>query len=85
MGRYDTLNVMIVIGALPYIQIVLSVLIVVCVLLQRTGASMGGAFGGDNFSATYHTRRGTEKVLFNATIILGILLAVTSFTSFLLQ
>lgn len=76
---------MIVIGALPYIQIVLSVLIVVCVLLQRTGASMGGAFGGDNFSATYHTRRGTEKVLFNATIILGILLAATSFASFLLQ
>ncbi len=74
-----------VIGALPYIQIVLSVLIVVCVLMQRTGASMGGAFGGDNFSATYHTRRGSEKVLFYATIACGVLLAVTSFASFLLQ
>ncbi|MBP9710802.1 MAG: preprotein translocase subunit SecG [Candidatus Pacebacteria bacterium] len=74
-----------VIGALPYIQIVLSVLIVVCVLMQRTGASMGGAFGGDNFSATYHTRRGSEKVLFYVTIACGILLAVTSFATFLLQ
>lgn len=76
---------MIVIGALPYIQIALSVALVVCVLLQRTGASMGGAFGGDNFSATYHTRRGAEKMLFYTAIILGVLLAVTSFASFLLQ
>jgi protein translocase SecG subunit len=84
--EYGTVLVMTaVIGALPYIQIVLSVLIVVCVLMQRTGASMGGAFGGDNFSATYHTRRGSEKVLFYATIACGVLLAVTSFASFLLQ
>jgi protein translocase SecG subunit len=74
-----------VIGVLPYIQIVLSALVVVCVLLQRTGASMGGAFGGDNFSATYHTRRGAEKALFYATVICGFLLAAASFASFLLQ
>lgn len=84
--QYDTVLVMTAVTlALPYIQIVLSALIVVCVLMQRTGASMGGAFGGDNFSATYHTRRGSEKVLFYATIICGVLLAVTSFAAFLLQ
>jgi protein translocase SecG subunit len=77
--------VMTVIGVLPYIQIILSVLVVACVLMQRTGASMGGAFGGDNFSATYHTRRGAEKALFYATVIFGVLLAVTSFALFLLQ
>ena len=76
---------MIVTGVLPYIQIILSALLIVCVLLQRTSASMGGAFGGDNFSATYHTRRGSEKILFYATVILGVLLAVSSFTAFLLQ
>lgn len=65
-------------GVLPYIQIVLSVLLIICVLLQQTGASMGGAFGGDNFSAGYHTRRGAERTLFYATIILGILLAASS-------
>ncbi|HVV39000.1 MAG TPA: preprotein translocase subunit SecG [Candidatus Paceibacterota bacterium] len=70
---------------LPYIQIVLSVLLVICILLQQTGASMGGAFGGDNFSAGYHTRRGSEKVLFYATIALGCLLAVSSFVTLLLQ
>jgi protein translocase SecG subunit len=73
-------------GALPYIQVVLSVLVVVCVLLQQTAASLGGAFGGnDNFSATYHTRRGFEKHLFYATIVLGVLLAGTSFLAFIIQ
>lgn len=72
-------------GILPYIQIVFSVLLVICVLLQQTGASMGGAFGGDNFSAAYHTRRGSEKILFYATIVLGILLVVSSFVTLVLK
>ena len=62
-------------GVLPYIQIVLAVLLMVCVLLQQTGAFLGGAFGGDNFTAGYHTRRGSEKYLFWASIIIGILFA----------
>lgn len=66
-------------GVLPYIQIVLSVIVVACVLLQQTGASLGGAFGGDNFTAGYHTRRGSEKYLFWATIVSGVLFAVTAF------
>ena len=72
-------------GVLPYIQIILSVLLVAAVLLQQTGASLGGAFGGDNFSAAYHTRRGSEKFLFYATIILALLFVLSSFLVFLLQ
>ncbi len=72
-------------GMFPYIQIVLSVLLIVCVLLQQTGASMGGAFGGDNFSAGYHTRRGAEKVLFYATIVLGVLLALSALLALVLH
>ncbi|HVZ75749.1 MAG TPA: preprotein translocase subunit SecG [Candidatus Paceibacterota bacterium] len=68
-------------GIIPYIQIVVSVALIICVLLQQTGASMGGAFGGDNFSASYHTRRGLEKTLFYATIILGTVLALSSFAT----
>ncbi len=72
-------------GILPYIQIVLSVLLVACVLLQQTGASMGGAFGGDNFSAAYHTRRGTEKYLFYTTIIVGFLFALSAFVALVIR
>lgn len=64
---------------LPYIQIVLAVLLVAAILLQRTGAQIGGAFGGsDNFSSAFHTRRGAEKTLFIITIVLAILFAISA-------
>ncbi len=72
-------------GILPYIQIILSIALLLCVLLQQTGAALGGAFGGDNFSAAYHTRRGSEKHLFYATIVIGILFVVSSFVAFLIH
>lgn len=65
-------------NSLPFVQIVLSVLLIIAILMQRTGASLGGAFGADNFSSGFHTRRGLEKTLFWATIILGILFAVSA-------
>jgi len=69
---------MTLVGILPYIQLVLAVLLVCSVLLQQTGASLGGAFGGDNFSAAYHTRRGSELFLFWATIVISVLFALTA-------
>ena len=64
---------------LPYIQIILSVIMVVLILLQQTGAQVGGAFGGsDNLSSAYHTRRGLEKWLFTFTIIIAILFALSA-------
>ena len=59
-------------------QIILSVLLIIAIVLQRTGASLGGAFGADNFSSGFHTRRGFEKTLFYATIVLGILFALSA-------
>ena len=70
---------------LPYVQIVLSVLLMVSVLLQRTGASLGGAFGADNFSSGFHTRRGLEKTLFRATIAIAILFALTALIHLLIS
>jgi protein translocase SecG subunit len=71
---------------LPYIQIVLSVLLITAVLLQRSSAGLGGAFGeSSNFSSFFHARRGAEKFLFNTTIILGILFALTAFANLLIQ
>lgn len=64
---------------LPYIQIVLAVLLIASILLQQTGASVGGAFGGDNFSSAFHTRRGMERTLFTVSIVLAILFVVGAF------
>ena len=63
---------------LPYVQVALSVLLVIAILLQRTGASLGGAFGADNFSSGFHTRRGLERTLFRATIVLAVLFAISA-------
>jgi len=77
MSGYDILLPMK--SLLPYAQIILSVLLITVILLQRTGAQVGGAFGGsDNLSSAYHTRRGFEKGLFIATIIIAILFAVSA-------
>ena len=70
---------------LPYVQIALSVLLIITILLQHTGASLGGAFGADNFSSGFHTRRGLEKTLFFATIILGILFALSALVNLLIS
>jgi len=72
------------ISALPYAEITLSILLIVGIVLQRRGATLGGAFGGDNFASTFYKRRGAEKFLFNATILIAILLVLTAIASFLL-
>ncbi len=70
---------------LPFVQIGLSALLIVAILLQQTGASLGGAFGADNFSSGFHTRRGMERTLFRATIVLGILLAISALVSLVIS
>lgn len=69
---------------LPYVQIILSILLVGAILLQQRGSSLGGAFGSDNFSATFHKRRGAELFLFKATIALGILFAASAFLALMI-
>ena len=69
---------------MPYLQIAVAAVLVVLILLQRTGAQVGGAFGGsDNWSSAYHTRRGLEKGLFTGTIVVGIIFAALSLISLL--
>jgi protein translocase SecG subunit len=71
--------------SIPYIQIVLSVLLIIGVLLQQSEAALGSAFGGgDSFSSGYHTKRGAEKTIFIATIVIAVLFAVSSFSLLLL-
>jgi protein translocase SecG subunit len=79
MAVLDLSAMKVISSLLPYIQIVLAIALIAAILLQQTGAAMGGAFGGsDNFSSAFHTRRGFEKTLFIATIIIGILFAVSA-------
>jgi preprotein translocase subunit SecG len=72
------------VSVLPYAEIILAILLVIGIVLQQRGASLGGAFGGDNFASTFYKRRGAEKFLFNATISIAMLLVLAAIANFLL-
>ena len=59
---------------LPIAQIIVSTLLIIFILLQQRGTSLGSAFGGQG--GFYSTRRGLEKKIFWGTIILGILFLI---------
>jgi len=67
------------VNILPWIQIVLSLILIAIILLQQSSAGAGGAFGGGDGGAINHTRRGFEKLLFKATIIIAILFVISAF------
>lgn len=56
---------------LPVVTIVTSVLMVLCILLQARGASLGAGFGSSG--ELFTTRRGIDKSLYEATIVLAVL------------
>lgn len=56
---------------IPYVQIVLSVLLMVGILLQQRGTGLSSTFGGSGME--YSTKRGAEKVIFYATIVIAVL------------
>ena len=68
----------VVLPVLPYIQIILSIFLIASILLQQRGSRLGGAFGGDNFSAAFHKRRGAELFLFRFSIVVGILFVLSA-------
>jgi preprotein translocase subunit SecG len=70
-------------NVLPWIQIILSVILVIAILLQQSGTGLGGALGGSD-SVTYRTKRGSEKFLFNLTLVLGVLFIALSVAQILL-
>lgn len=57
------------------ITIVSGSLMTLLILLQNRGQSLGSSFGGD--SSFYRSKRGAEKVIFNATIVLSVIFVLS--------
>ncbi len=79
---FRTMNTLLI--ALPYAGILISLLLISGIVLQQRGAGLGGAFGGDNFASTFYKRRGAEKFLFGATIILALVFVLIAVASLVL-
>lgn len=58
------------------VQVVLAIILMVSILVQGRGTSLGEAFGGS--SSFYTTRRGAERTLFVITIVVAVLFVVTA-------
>lgn len=50
---------------------ILAVFLIVLILIQQRGSGIGSIFGGDD--AVYRTKRGAEKIIFIATIVVAVL------------
>lgn len=64
-------------------QAVFAILLVVGIMLQPQGNGLGQAWSGGG--ETYHTRRGLERVIFTATIVLASLFTLTSLAVYVLS
>ena len=59
-----------------------AVLMVLAILLQQRGASLGAGFGSSG--ELYTTRRGLDKNLFEASVILGVIFVLSILVGLLL-
>ncbi|MDD2731986.1 MAG: preprotein translocase subunit SecG [Candidatus Pacebacteria bacterium] len=55
-------------------QAIASVVLIVLILLQQRGTALGSAFGGE--SGFYTTRRGIQKKIFWATVVVGVIFVI---------
>lgn len=60
---------------LQIVTVVSSILMVLSILLQQRGASLGAGFGSSG--ELFTTRRGVDKSLFDVTIILAVIFVLS--------
>jgi protein translocase SecG subunit len=64
-------------------QGIISVFLIVSILLQQRGSSLGSAFGG---SGSFHvSRRGAEKKLYWATVVFGVIFVILAMLNLFLK
>ena len=67
---------------LHYITMGSAVLMIIAILLQQRGASLGAGFGASG--ELYTTRRGIDKSLFEFTIVMAVIFVMSIIASLLL-
>ncbi len=65
-------------------QIIISLALIMLILMQERSSGLSGIFGGSE-SEVYQKRRGLEKTIFWATVVLIVALGASSLVSLALQ
>lgn len=68
---------------LQFLTLGSAVLMIIAILLQQRGASLGAGFGSSG--ELYTTRRGFDKNLFEATIILAVVFVISILAGLLIS
>ncbi len=76
MPEIDSMNIYII------IQTIIAILLMFTILFQNRGTGLSGVFGGSG--NVYRTKRGVEKTLFNATIVLAVLFFLVSLATLIM-
>lgn len=71
------------IAILNVAQIIISLLLITAILLQQRGGGLSSVFGGE--SSAYRTRRGAERGIFIATIVLASLFLAAALLNIILR
>ncbi len=71
------------ISYLYIVQIILAIAVIITAILNSRGSDLGSVFGGGG--GVYKTRRGVEKTLFNAMIVLSVLFFAVSLATVIVQ
>lgn len=64
-------------------QSVISILLIISILLQQRGSSLGSAFGGAG--SFYASRRGAEKKIYWATVVFAIIFVILAMLNLFLK
>ncbi|MBI3633041.1 MAG: preprotein translocase subunit SecG [Candidatus Vogelbacteria bacterium] len=61
-----------IVKLLPWVQILLSIVLVVLVMLQQSEAGLGAWSGGTSGANNFRSKRGAEKFIFMATVVVAL-------------
>ena len=60
------------------VQLIIAVILIAVILMQSRGQGLSNVFGGGGGANVYMTKRGLEKKLFTATIVLSAMFLLIS-------
>lgn len=67
-----------------YSQIAISVILIILIALQQRGTALGAGFGGSGGGESYSSRRGIQKKIYYATIIVAALFIILGIANLLI-
>ena len=70
---------------LSIIQVVSSILLIIVVLMQNREGGASGILGGEGVGGSFYTKRGIEKNLLYATIVLAAIFVGSAIANFIIK